>query len=194
MNLVPDLAPDNYALLRLMLAHLRHLEKKNGERLSAPQWTIAAQSAKTVAAAKFPGHVIDPDDIPMIIGTGAPGRHRHLYTSMPCPPSVAAAADESDVAIFIYNRRGRIQPANRTATARQPRPWYPPAKADVPMGMMSDAAWGPVEQAIGETDTMGDETGRPGVFEAAAGWLVLLVFLVFLAGSAYLALWFFDIV
>lgn len=187
MEIVPNVPPHAYALLSLMRSHLRHLEKDDAEPLITPQWSATAQTARTVAAIKFPGEAIGAEDVPMIIGTGAPGRGRHLYSSMPCPPAVAALADESEVAVFTYNRRGRIQPVNRTAQARQNRAWYAPAKAIAPMRLIGDEEWEPVVQATGET-------GRPGLFEAAAGWLVLLVLLVFLAGSAYLALRFFDVI
>jgi len=186
MEIVPNVPPRAYALLSLMRSHLRHLEKAEAEPLTTPQWSASAQTARTVAGIKPPGEAIGAEDIPMIIGTGSPGRGRHLYSSMPCPPAVASLADESEVAIFTYNRRGRIQPANRTAQARQSRAWYPPAKALAPLRLIDDEEWAPVVAATGET-------GRPGVFEAAAGWLVLLVFLAFLAGSVYLALRFFDI-
>jgi hypothetical protein len=186
MDIVPNVPPHTHALVSLARSHLRHLEKDDAETLSTPQWTAAAQSAKTVAALKPPGQPIEAEDIPMVIGTGEADRRRHLYSSTPCAPSVAAAADESEVAVFIYNRRGRIQAANRTAAARQPRAWYPPFKTVSAMRMMGDEAWGSAERNDGES-------GRPGIFEAAAGWLVLLVFLVFLAGTAYLALRFFDV-
>ncbi|WP_026924706.1 hypothetical protein [Glycomyces arizonensis] len=187
MEIAPNVPPHAYALLSLMRSHLGHLEKDDAQPLATPQWTAAVQTARTVAGIKYPGEAVETDDITMIIGTGAPERRRHLYSSMPCTPTVAALADESEVALFTYNRRGRIQAANRTATALQTRAWYPPAKAIAPMRLIGDEVWEPVVQATGET-------GRPGVFEAAAGWLVLLVFLLFLAGATYLALWYFDII
>ena len=187
MDIAPNVPPHAYALLSLMRSHLRHLEKDDAEPLTTPQWTAAAESARTVAGIKYPGEAIEAGDIPMIIGTGAPERRRHLYSSMPCPPDVAARADESEVAIFTYNRRGRIQPANRTAESRQSRAWYPPAKAIAPMRLIGDEVWEPVVAATGES-------GRPGIFEAAAGWLVLLLLILFLGASAYFALTFFDII
>lgn len=187
MNTAPNVPPHTHALLNLIRGHLQHLEKDNARTLTAPQWTATAQTTRTVAGIKFPGETIETDDIPKIIGTGAPGRRRHLYTSMPCTSAVAALADASEVAIYTYNRRGRIQAANRTAATRQPRAWYLPAKTLAPMRLIGDEAWEPVVQATGET-------GRPSIFEAAAGWLVLLILLIFLAGSTYLALRFFDII
>lgn len=184
---LPNVSPHSYALFCLTQAHLRHLEKSDAELLTTVQWTTAAQTPETVACVKLPGEVIEAEDIPMAIGTGAPDRRRHLYSSTPCPPSVAAAADESEVAIFTYNRRGRIQPANSTAESRQSRAWYPSAKSIAPMSLFDDQVWEPATETT-------EGTGRPGVFEAAAGWLVLLVLLVFLAGSAYLALWYFDVI
>ena len=123
---------------------------------------------------------------PIAVTTGSPDRRRHLYASMPCGPELAALADESEVALFTYNRRGRIQPANRTATARQSRAWYAPSKAIAPMRLIGDEAWEPVVAATGET-------GRPGILEAAAGWLVLLLLIAFLGAVAYAGLHFFDI-
>ncbi|MCD0445118.1 hypothetical protein LO763_15990 [Glycomyces sp. A-F 0318] len=186
MNMPSDVPPQTYALLSLVQAHLRHLDKTEGQTLPSPQWEATVESARTVAAVKAPGLEATAEDIPMIIGTGSPDRRRRLYTSMPVSPPVAALADESEVALFAYNRRGRLQPANRTATQAQPRAWYPPAKAIAPMRILDDAVWEPVVAATGDT-------GRPSVFEAAAGWLVLLLLIAFLAGTAWLALWYFDI-
>ncbi|MCH7231522.1 hypothetical protein L0U85_11770 [Glycomyces sp. L485] len=187
MDIAPNVPPHAYALLSLMRSHLRHLEKVDAEPLATPQWTAAAESARTVAGIKYPGEAVTAQDIPMIVGTGAPQRRRHLYCSMPCTPAVAAKADECEVAIFTYNRRGRIQPANRTADERQSRAWYPPAKAIAPMRLIGNEAWEPVVEATGES-------GRPGVFEAASGWLVLLLLIAFLGTSAYFALRFTGII
>lgn len=187
MNTAPNVPPHTHALLSLMHGHLHHLEKDHARTLTVPQWAATVQTDRTVAGIKPPGETIEADDIPKIIGTGAPQRRRHLYTSMPCTPTVTALADESEVAIYTYNRRGRIQAANRTAAARQTRTWYLPAKALAPMRLIGDEAWEPVVQATGET-------GRPSLFEAAAGWFVLLLLLLFLAGSTYLALHLFDII
>ncbi|WP_460498774.1 hypothetical protein [Glycomyces tarimensis] len=186
MDIAPNVPPHAYALLSLMRSHLRHLEKEPAEPLATPQWTASAQTARTVAAIKYPGEVIAAEDVPMIIGTGPLERRRLLYSSMPCPPAVAERADESEVAIFTYNRRGRIEPANRTAEARQARAWYPPAKAIAPMRLIGDEAWQPVVDATGAS-------GRPSVFEAAAGWIVLLTLIAFLAGSVYFAMDFFGV-
>lgn len=187
MNMPPDVPPQAYALLSLLQAHLKHLDKVEGEILPSPQWEATVESTRTVAAVKAPGLEVTAEDIPMIVGTGSPDRRRRLYASMPVSPRVAALADESEVALFAYNRRGRLQPANRTATASQSRPWYPPAKAIAPMRIIDDAVWEPVVAATGDT-------GRPSLAEAAAGWLVLLIFIVLLGAAAYAALWYFHIV
>jgi hypothetical protein len=187
MNLPSDVPPQTYALLSLVQAHLRHLDKLEGDTLPSPQWEAALESKRTVAAAKAPGLAITPEDIPMIVGTGSPDRGRRLYASMPVTADIAALADESDVALFAYNRRGRLQPANRTARRAQPRDWYPPAKAIAPLRVIDDTVWEPVAAATGDT-------GRPGIAEAAAGWLVLLALIALLAGAAYLALRYLDIV
>lgn len=186
MNMSSDVPPQAYALLSLVQAHLRHLDKIEGETLPSPQWEATVQSARTVAAVKAPGLAITAEDIPMIMGTGAPDRKRRLYASMPVSAPVAALADESEVALFAYNRRGRLQPANRVAARTQARAWYPPAKAIAPMRIIDDAVWEPVAAATGDT-------GRPSLVEAAAGWLVLLTLIALLAGAAWLALWYFGI-
>ncbi|GAA2308601.1 hypothetical protein GCM10009853_077550 [Glycomyces scopariae] len=187
MNMPSDVPPQTYALLSLVQAHLRHLDRTDGDHLPVPQWEAAVESARTVAAAKAPGVEVTAADVPMIVGTGAPDRRRRLYTSMPVDDAVAALADESEVALFSYNRRGRLQAANRTALADQARAWYPPAKALAPMRILDESVWEPVAAA-------GGDAGRPGMFEAAAGWLVLLVLIAFLGATAYLALWYFHIV
>ncbi|RRR98314.1 hypothetical protein [Glycomyces terrestris] len=186
MNMPPDVPPQTYALLSLVQAHLRHLDKVEGEYLPVPQWEAAVESARTVAAVKAPGVEVTAEDVPMIVGTGSPDRRRRLYTSMPVAADVALLADESEVAVFSYNRRGRLQPANRTALDAQARAWYPPAKTIAPLRVLDEAVWEPVAAATGDS-------GRPGVFEAAAGWLVLLVLIAFLGGTAYLALWYFHL-
>jgi hypothetical protein len=186
MNMPSDVPPQAYALLSLVQAHLRHLDKAEGTPLPSPQWEATVASARTVAAVKAPGLEITAEDIPMIIGTGSPDRRRRLYASMPVSAPVAALADESDVALFAYNRRGRLQAANRTAARAQPRAWYPPAKAIAPMRIIDDAMWEPVAAATGDT-------GRPSLAEAAAGWLVLLALIALLAGAVYLALRYFDV-
>ncbi|THV26255.1 hypothetical protein [Glycomyces paridis] len=186
MNLPSDVPPQAYALLNLLQAHLKHLDKVQGEALPSPQWEATVESTRTVAAVKAPGQEVTAADIPMIVGTGSPDRRRRLYTSMPVPPDVAALADESEVALFAYNRRGRLQPANRTATEAQSRAWYPPAKAIAPMRILDETVWEPVAAATGDS-------GRPSLLEAAAGWLVLLIVIAFIAAIAYLGLWYFDI-
>lgn len=186
MNMPSDVPPQTYALLSLVQAHLRHLDKVEGETLPSPQWEATVESTRTVAAVKAPGLEVTAEDIPMIVGTGSPDRKRRLYATMPVTSEVAALADESEVALFAYNRRGRLQPANRTASQAQSRAWYPPAKALAPMRIIGDAVWEPVAAATGDT-------GRPGVFEAAAGWLVLLAVIALIAGAAYLALRYFGI-
>jgi hypothetical protein len=187
MNMSPDVPPQAYALLSLLQAHLKHLDKVEGEVLPSPQWEATVESSRTVAAVKAPGVEVTAEDIPMIVGTGSPQRQRRLYASMPVSPQVAALADESEVALFSYNRRGRLQPANRTATTAQSRPWYPPAKAIAPMRIIDEAVWEPVVAATGDT-------GRPGIAEAAAGWLVLLALIILIGAAAYGALWYFHIV
>ncbi|THV33406.1 hypothetical protein [Glycomyces buryatensis] len=187
MNLVPDVPPQSYALLSLLRAHLKHLDRIEAEPLDSPQWAAAVESPRTVAAVKAPSETATTADVTMIIGTGSPDRRRCLYTAMPTPASVATLADESEVAIFLYNRRGRLQPANRTASAIQSRAWYPPAKAIAPMRIVGDEAWGVVAEATGDS-------GHPGIFEAAAGWLVLLAVIAFLGAAAYLALKFFGVI
>lgn len=185
MDIAPNVPPHAYALLNLMVTHLRHLEKDDAAHLPSPQWTAAAESSRTVAAIKFPGEEIETADIPMIIGTGSPGLRRHLYSSMPVSAEIAAQADESEVALFSYNRRGRIQPTNRTAAASQAKPWYLPAKAMAPMRLIDDRHWEPVAAATGESG--------PRVFDAIGGWIVLLILIAFLTGSAYVALRYFGI-
>ncbi|SDD01334.1 hypothetical protein [Glycomyces harbinensis] len=186
MNMPSDVPPQTYALLSLVQAHLRHLDKVEGETLPSPQWEATVESTRTVAAVKSPGLEVTAEDIPMIVGTGSPDRKRRLYATMPVSAQVAALADDSEVALFAYNRRGRLQPANRTAAQTQSRAWYPPAKVLAPMRIIDEAVWEPVAAATGDA-------GRPGVFEAAAGWLVLLVLIALIAGAAYFALWYFDV-
>lgn len=185
MNMPSDVPPQAFALLSLVQAHLKHLDKVEGEILGSPQWEATVESSRTVAAAKAPGIEVTAADIPMIVGTGSPDRKRRLYTTMPVNAEIAALADESDVALFAYNRRGRLQPANRTATQDQARAWYPPAKALAPMRIIDDTVWEPVAAATGDS-------GRPGILEAAAGWLVLLAVVAVIAAAVYLALRFFD--
>ena len=187
MNMPPDVPPQTYALLSLVQAHLKHLDKVEGQVIGSPQWEATVESTKAVAAAKSPGLAITAVDVPMIVGTGSPDRKRRLYATMPVSPEIAALADESEVALFAYNRHGRLQPANRTASHSQSRAWYPPAKAIAPMRIIDDAVWEPVVAATGDS-------GRPGIMEAAAGWLVLLIVIAFIAAAGYLLLWFFDIV
>jgi len=187
MNMPSDVPPQTYALLSLVQAHLRHLDKVEGETLPSPQWEATVESTRTVAAVKSPGLEVTAEDIPMIVGTGSPDRRRRLYASMPVSSGIADLADESEVALFAYNRRGRLQAANRTATEAQARPWYPPAKALAPMRIIDETVWAPVVAATGDT-------GRPGILEAAAGWLVLLTVIAFIGAAAYLALWFFHVI
>jgi hypothetical protein len=187
MNTPSDVPPQTFALLSLVQAHLKHLDKVEGEVLASPQWEAAVESARTVAAVKAPGLEVTAADIPMIVGTGSPDRRRRLYASMPVSAEVAALADESEVALFAYNRRGRLQPANRIAAEAQSRAWYPPAKAIAPMRIIDDTVW--AEVAAG-----GGDPGRPSIIEAAAGWLVLLGLITLLATAAYLILWYFHIV
>jgi hypothetical protein len=54
------------------------------------------------------------------------------------------------------------------------------------MRIIDDAVWAPVTAATGDS-------GRPGIMEAAAGWLVLLSVIAFIVAAGYLALWFFDL-
>lgn len=187
MNSPSDVPPQAYALLSLLQAHLKHLDKVEGQALPSPQWEATVESSRTVAAVKAPGLAVTTSDVPMIVGTGSPDRKRRLYTSMPVAPEIAALADESEVAVFAYNRRGRLQPVNRTAAAVQARAWYPPAKAIAPMRILGDNVWESVAAATGDT-------GRPSIVEAAAGWLVLLILIAFLGGLAYLALWYFNLI
>lgn len=187
MNMPSDVPPQTYALLSLVQAHLKHLDKVEGEVLESPQWEATVESTRTVAAVKAPGLEVTAADIPMIVGTGSPDRKRRLYTTMPVSTEIAGLADESEVALFAYNRRGRLQPANRTATQSQSRAWYPPAKALAPMRIIDETVWAPVAAATGDT-------GRPGILEAAAGWLVLLAVIAFIVAAAYLALWYFHII
>lgn len=187
MNMPPDVPPQTYALLSLVQAHLKHLDKVEGEVIGSPQWEATVESTKSVVAAKSPGLAITAADIPMIVGTGSPDRKRRLYATMPVSPEIAALADESEVALFAYNRRGRLQPANRTAAQSQARAWYPPAKALAPMRIIDDAVWEPVVAATGDS-------GRPGIMEAAAGWLVLLAVIACILAAGYLVLWYFHIV
>ncbi|GAB3233988.1 hypothetical protein GCM10027447_30780 [Glycomyces halotolerans] len=186
MDIAPNVPPHAFALQSLMRSHLRHLDKDDADGLATPQWTAAVESARTVAAIKPPGRELGAGDIPMIVGTGSPHVKRHLYCSMPCSQELATKADESEVAIFTYNRRGRIQPVNRTAADRQAKAWYPPAKAIAPMRLFDDEHWEPVVQATGDS-------GRPSLFEAAAGWVVLLLLIAFLGASGYMALRFFGL-
>lgn len=187
MNMPSDVPPQAYAPLSLLQAHLKHLDKVEGAPLPSPQWEATVESSRTVAAVTAPGIAVTAADVPMIVGTGSPDRKRRLYTSMPVAPEVAALADESEVAVFAYNRRGRLQPANRTAAAAQSRAWYPPAKAIAPLRVLDDTAWATTTAATGDT-------GRPSVFEAAAGWIVLLILIAFLASLAYIAIWYFDLI
>jgi hypothetical protein len=187
MNTPSDVPPQTFALLSLVQAHLKHLDKVEGEILASPQWEATVESARTVAAVKAPGIEVTAADIPMIVGTGSPDRKRRLYATMPVSAEIAALADESEVALFAYNRRGRLQPANRTATQAQSRAWYPPAKAIAPMRIIDDTVWAEVLAG-------GGDPGRPSVFEAAAGWLVLLGLIALLGAAAYLVLWYFHIV
>ncbi|MCC3763292.1 hypothetical protein K3N28_09435 [Glycomyces sp. TRM65418] len=187
MNTPSDVPPQTYALISLVQAHLKHLDKVEGEVLASPQWEAAVESTRTVAAVKAPGTAITAADIPMIVGTGSPDRQRRLYATMPVSAEIAALADESEVALFAYNRRGRLQPANRTAGRAQSRAWYPPAKAIAPMRIIDDAVWAEVLAG-------GGDPGRPSVFEAAAGWLVLLIATALLATAAYLILEYFHLV
>ncbi|HEX2146021.1 MAG TPA: hypothetical protein VHG10_16095 [Glycomyces sp.] len=187
MNMPSDVPPQTFALLSLVQAHLKHLDKVEGELLASPQWEAAVESRRAVVAVKAPGSAVTAADIPMIVGTGSRDRKRRLYASMPVSAEIAALADESEVALFAYNRRGRLQPANRTATGTQARAWYPPAKAIAPMRIIDETVWEPMIAA-------GGDPGRPSVFEAAAGWLVLLIVIAFIGAAAYLALWYFHIV
>lgn len=187
MNTPPDVPPQTFALLSLVQAHLKHLDKVEGEILASPQWEAAVESTRTVAAVKAPGLEVTAADVPMIVGTGSPDRRRRLYTAMPVSAEVAALADESEVAVFAYNRRGRLQPANRTAARAQSRAWYPPAKAIAPMRIIDEAVWARVVAG-------GGDPGRPSILEAAAGWLVLIGLIVLLGTAAYLALWYFQII
>ena len=186
MNMPSDVPPQAFALLSLVQAHLKHLDRVEGEILPSLQWETTVESTRTVAAVKAPGLEVTAADIPMIMGTGSPDRKRRLYATMPVNPQIAALADESEVALFSYNRRGRLQPVNQTATEHQARAWYPPAKAIAPMRIIDESVWEPVAAATGDT-------GRPGILEAAAGWLVLLILIALVVGAAYAALWFFDI-
>ena len=186
MDIAPDVPPHAYALLNLMATHLHHLEKDEASHLKSPQWMAAVETARTVAAIKSPGEAVAATDIPMIVGTGPAGLRRHLYSTMPVGSDIATLADESDVALFYYNRRGRIQPANRTAEACQPKSWYLPAKAMAPMRLLDDERWEPVAAATGDSSRR--------LLDAIGGWTILLLLIAFLAGAAYLALAHFDLI
>ena len=95
MNMPPDVPPQTYALLSLVQAHLKHLDKVEGQVIGSPQWEATVESTKAVAAAKSPGLAITAEDVPMIVGTGSPDRKRRLYATMPVSPAAATRRPRS---------------------------------------------------------------------------------------------------
>jgi hypothetical protein len=163
------------ALERLIAAHLEHLGHGDARGVDDPHWSVTVESDGAVGAARHDARLSEAD-LPRLLAASAPDRLAVLYTADPVPGFLADAADEAGIAMFVYSERGRVEAADRTAARLTGDAWYPPAGVIVP------------PQPAAPTDHAEDAEGRPGPFEAASGWLVLLLFLGVLAAVAYIGL------